>query len=176
MDKSRDKDPLGRRVSYQGLQALLHPKNMSCFCAGAQLQRAGESACLLVWCRPGENWEGSPISWVIWQEGCWMSQHFRWQWKAWSRLVFGRLLWVSSLGVEPFAWDVKGAVLTLSPHLPCHHTPARHSCEGVPCALAQQGSPGMCVFGKCLLCCLPYTLNNIVWELGKQLLLLGSAA
>lgn len=123
-----------------------------------------------------ENWEGSPISWVIWQEGCWMSQHFRWQWKAWSSLVFGRLLWVSSLGVEPFAWDIKGAVLTLSPHLPWHHTPARHSCEGVPCALAQQGSPGMCMFGKCLLCCLTYTLNKTVWELGKQLLLLGSAA
>lgn len=35
-EESRSKDPLGGGVSYQALQALLHPKSMSCFCAGAQ--------------------------------------------------------------------------------------------------------------------------------------------
>lgn len=58
MNKSRDKDPLGGSESYQALQALLHPKNMSCCCAGAQLQRAGERACLPVLIQAGRELGG----------------------------------------------------------------------------------------------------------------------
>lgn len=108
------------------------------------------------WERSGK---GSPISWVNWQVWCWMNQHFMWQWKAWSSLAFGRLLWVSSLGVQAFAWDIKGAVVILSPQIPWHHSPARHSCQGALCSSPAQFPRNVCVW-KCLLCCLTYTLNN----------------
>lgn len=125
------------------------------------------------WERSGK---GSPISWVNWQVWWWMNQHLMWQWKAWSSLAFGRLLWVSSLRVQAFAWDIKGAVVTLSPQIPWHNSPARHSCEGMS-VLQPSTVPQECVcFGNAFYVALltPWTIT--VWELGGQLLLLGSAA
>lgn len=129
---------------------------MSCFCAGGQLHRAGGRACLLLWCRLGENWEGCPIPWVIWQVWCRMNQHFMWQWKARSSLVFGRLLWVSSLGMEPLARDITRYqwAHTLSPHTPWHHTRVRHSCEGVLCSSPKRFPRNVWVLGMSFM--LPY--------------------
>lgn len=102
-----------------------------------------------VWYRLGEVEQALPFpGWFGRWDAGWTasgsrnSQHLMWQWKVYSSLVFWRPLWVSSLRVESFALHVKGTVATLSPHIPWHHTPARHSHGSTSCALAQNGSPG----------------------------------
>lgn len=80
-------------------------------------------------------------------------------------------VWKAAVGLQPRDGTFGTRYQRSSEPTPWAHThpdttPQWGTAVKVSCALAQNGTPGMCEFWECLLCCLTYTLNNAVWECG----------